>query len=206
MKDTSKCIVSFATNVKVYHKPGCYHAQRIKQENRVYMTKKEAEAAGFRICRCCNGMNHHLRVEENAMKYYKNKKGMEFKVVNGALYVKTEIGCWKVVYSRREQWLVLYHRNRTYQELNFKSPQYESYHRQSDVPKSYTIEKYLDYIYEHDRFMQAEQSGAAITVFSSKKKKKLAEKSRQKQARKRVDYLFRMIEMQNADYRQLSYC
>ena len=33
MKDTSKCVVSFGTNVKVYHKPGCYHTEKIKPEN-----------------------------------------------------------------------------------------------------------------------------------------------------------------------------
>ena len=206
MEDNSRCIVSMKAKTKVYHKPGCHHAKHMKRENKVMMSLQKAERKGYRICRCCNSMAHHKRVEQKTIANYENNKGMEFNFVKGALYVKTEVGCWKMVYTRGEQRMVLYHRNNSNRELNFKAPQYEKYHRQVDVPYSDTIAHYLNYIYEHDRFRQAEQNGQIITTFSSKKNKRLAEKSRKKSAHKRVDYLFRMIESQNAGYRQLSFC
>lgn len=206
MEKNSKCIVSFESKSKVYHKPGCHHVTRMKSENQVTMTKREAEAAGFRICRCCNSMAHHRRVESNVIEHYKNKKGMQFFYNKGILYIKTEIGCWKVVYSRGEQRLVLYHRNHSKRDVNFNAPQYEAYHRQGDVPHSGSISHYLDYIYEHDRYKEAERNGQIITTFSSKRNKKRAENSRKKAMGKRVDYLFRLLEAQNTGYREISYC
>lgn len=206
MENNNKCVVSFETKLKVYHKPGCHHISRIKKKNQVVLTKGEAERAGFRICRCCNGMGHHRRVEKETIEYYESKKGMEFKYIDGILYVKTDLGCWKMVYLRGEQRIILYHRNYPNKELNFEAPQYEYYHRQYDVPHSGSISHYLKYIYEHDRFKKAERSGNAFTSFSSKKNKRLAEKSRKKDSRRRVDYLFRMLESQNVGYRELSCC
>lgn len=206
MEKNSKCIVSFESKSKVYHKPGCHHISRIKKRNQIEMTKGEAERAGFRICRCCNGMGHHKRAEKHVLEHYEKEKGMEFKYIDGILYAKTDFGCWKMVYVRGEQRIVLYHRNHTDKELNFEEPQYEFYHRQHDVPHSGSISHYLKYIYEHDRFKKAERSGNGFTTFSNKKNKKLAEKSRKKDSRRRVDYLFRMLESQNVGYRELSYC
>ena len=41
---------------------------------------------------------------------YSKYKKMQFNYINGILYVKTEIGCWKLVYVRREEKIALYHR------------------------------------------------------------------------------------------------
>ena len=198
--------MSFESKSKVYHKPGCHHVKNMKEKNQVQMTLKEAERSGYRICKCCNCMAHYKRVEQKTITNYENNKGMEFNFIKGALYIKTEIGCWKMIYTRDEKKIVLYHRNNTDRELNFKAPQYEKYHRQADVPYSNSIAHYLNYIYEHDRFKQAEKNGQILTSFSSKKNKRLAEKSRRKSAQKRVDYLFRMLESQNVGYKQLSFC
>lgn len=206
MEKNCKCIVSFESKAKVYHKPGCHHVKNMKEKNQVTMTLKNAERAGYRICRCCNSMAHHKRVEQQTINNYEEKKGMQFQFINGVLYVKTEVGCWKMVYTRGDHRIVLYHRNATSKELNFKAPQYEQYHRQIDVPHSISIAHYLNYIYEHDRFKQAEQNGQTLTSFSSKKNKRLAEKSRRKSAHKRVDNLFAMLESQNTGYRQFSFC
>ena len=206
MENNSQCIISRQAKTKVYHKPGCHHVKNIKEENLETMTLQKAERKGYRICSCCNSMSHHKRVEQRTITNYENNKGMSFNYVKGALYIKTEVGCWKMVYTRHEQRIVLYHRNRTSKELNFKAPQYEKYHRQGDVPHSDSIAHYLNYIYEHDRFKQAEESGRILTSYSSKKNRKLAEKSRRKNAHKRVNDLFKMIESQNAGYRQLSFC
>ena len=206
MEDNSKCIVSLKAKSKVYHKPGCHHVSKMTESNQVVMSLARAERKGYRICRCCNSMAHHKRAEQTTIAHYTDKKGMEFQFIKGALYVKTEVGCWKMVYIKGERRMVLYHRNATSRELNFHIPQYEKYHRQKDVPYADSIAHYLHYIYEHDRFKQAEIKGEPLTRFSSKKSKQLAEKSRRKSARKRVDYLFKMLESQNEGYRQLSFC
>ncbi len=206
MENNSKVIVSLSGKSKVYHKIGCHHIDHMKMWNMMEITKGEAEASGYRICRCCNGMNHHMRTEDGVIDFYKRKRNMEFRYINGVLYVKTPIGCWKLVYTRGGQRIVLYHRNYGLSRLNFDKPQYDEYHRQQDVPHSDSIAHYLNYIYEHDRFKEAVRTGEKIIVYSSKKNKKRADKSMKKYEQKRVDYLFRMLEMQNAGYKQLSMC
>ena len=204
MGNNNNYIVSLESKSKVYHKLGCHHINTIKESNRITMSKQKAEKLGFRKCRCCDSMAHHKRVEQKTITNYEEHKGMKFQFIKGVLYVKTEIGCWKMVYTGDEYKMALYHRNTTNKELDFRVPQYENYHRQVDVPHSDTIAYYLHYIYEHDRFKKAEQRGEILTSFSSKKSKQLAQKSRKKNARKRVEYLFRMLESQNAGYKQLS--
>lgn len=148
-------------------------------------------------------MKHPIRVEEDAIEYYERKKGMNFKHIDGVLYVKTEMGCWKIVYTRKEQYFVLYHRNSTNKQLDFEKPQNEMYHRQIDVPKEYTIEKYLNYIYEHDRFQQAEQSGQIITEFSNKK---IKNQQKRVEKNKLKNVLIIYFECQKNRMRDISSC
>lgn len=199
-------IVSIGTNSMIYHKPGCRYVERIQYKNRMSLPKSDARREGYHVCRYCNSMNHHYRVEQQTLDFYKRVKKMQFNFINGILYVKSEIGCWKIVYIRKEEKFALYHRNATAKELDFEHPQYEPYHRQEDKPFCNTIEGYLDYIYEHDKYKVAISRGETVIKFSSKKYERHEAKAQRKRQNSRVDYLFRMLERQNDGYRQLSYC
>ena len=139
-------IVSIGTNSMIYHKPGCRYIAKIKQQNKMSLPKSEAKREEYHVCRYCNSMNHHIRTEQQRIEYYSKYKKMQFNYINGILYVKTEIGCWKLVYVRREEKIALYHRNATTKPLDFEHPQYEAYHRKEDKPWGNSIESYLDYI------------------------------------------------------------
>ena len=103
-------IVSMGTNSMIYHKPGCRYIAKIKQQNKMSLPKSEAKREGYHVCRYCNSMNHHIRTEQQRIEYYSKYKKMQFNYINGILYVKTEIGCWKLVYVRREEKIAWYHR------------------------------------------------------------------------------------------------
>ena len=105
----------------------------------------------------------------STLDYYKRKMAMDYKMVDGILYVKTEVSCWKLVYSRREEKIFLYHRNKSSQPLNFDLPQAERYHRQTDVQPSASINKHLRYIYEHDRYRAAEAKGEKLVTTEDRK-------------------------------------
>ena len=62
------------------------------------------------------------------------------------------------------------------------------------------------YIYEHDRFRDAQSKGQKLTTFTSERSKLLAQRSYRRDQRKRVDHLFRMLEASNKGYKELSYC
>lgn len=202
----NKRIVSIGTKSMIYHKPGCRYVARIKGKNKMTLPKYDARSEGYHVCRYCNSMNHHLRVEQQTMDFYSKYKKMQFNYISGILYVKTEIGCWKLVYVRKEEKIALYHRNTTNKPLDFEHPQYEAYHRQEDKPYCNSIEGYLDYIYEHDKYKAAIISGKTVTKFSSKKYAMYEAKAKRKRENKRIDYLFRMLEAQNEGYKELSYC
>lgn len=199
-------IVSIGTNSMIYHKPGCRYVERIKYQNRMSLPKRDAKVEGYHVCRYCNSMNHHYRVEQHTLDFYSRRKKMQFIYIDRILYVKSEIGCWKLVYVRKEEKIVLYHRNTTTKPLDFEHPQYESYHRQKDKPYCNSIEGYLDYIYEHDKYKAAIARGEKVTKFSSEKYRKREAKAERKRQCNRVDYLFRMLERQNTGFKKLSYC
>lgn len=199
-------IVSIGANSMIYHKPGCRYVERIKHKNRMLLPKHDAKAEGYHVCRYCNSMNHHYHVEQHTIDFYSRCKKMQFNYIDGIVYVKSEIGCWKLVYVRKEEKIALYHRNTTTKPLDFEHPQYEAYHRQEDKPFCNSIEGYLDYIYKHDKYKAAIARGEKVTKFSSEKYRKHEAKAQRKRQRNRVDYLFRMIEGQNTGYKELSYC
>ena len=191
-------IVSLGINSMIYHKPGCRYVERIKYKNRMSLTKHDAKIEGYHVCRYCNSMNHHYRVEHNKRDFYSRCKKLQFNYIDGILYVKSEIGCWKLVYVRREEKIALYHRNTSTKPLDFEHPQYEAYHRQEDKPFCNSIEGYLSYIYEHDKYKAAIERGETVTKFSSKKYARYEAKAQRKRQNKRLDHLFRMIERQRA--------
>lgn len=151
-------------------------------------------------------MNFSYRDEIHTIDYYERKKGMQFNYKEGVLYVKTNVGCWKLVYSRSMELFALYHRNYSKQEIDFVKPENEHYHLQKDHVYYISIGAALKYIYDHDKYREAEQQGCKFIVFSHKKYQKQAEKRKQRQQRNRVDYLFQMLESQNKGYKKISYC
>lgn len=205
-KMKQKRIISYGANSKIYHKPGCRYVKRILPQNQMTIRQNEAKACGCRVCRYCNSMNYHYLTEEGAIDFYERKRKMDFKYIEGVLYVKTSISCWKIVYSRKAEMLVLYHRNRSKVPVNFDKPQYEEYHRQEDVPYRESISSYLYYIHEHDKYREAQMKGEEIKHFTNKKYQKIAKNNKRKHELQRVNYLFRMLESQNSGYKELSYC
>ena len=84
---------------------------------------------------------------------------MEFKYIKGILYVKTDMGCWKLVYSRGMEQIALYHRNSRQAPLDFKHPEIGRYHQQKDQLYFRNIALALNYIYDHDKFKAAVKRG-----------------------------------------------
>lgn len=198
-------IVSYGAESHIYHKPGCRYAKRILPKNYMEMSKEDARANGYRSCRCCNSMNYHYSTEFGCIDFFERKKDMQFRYINGILYVKTAVSCWKLVYCRKNEKMAIYHRNRNFQPVNFNRIQDEQYHRQGDIQYVSNINRCLNYIYDHDRYKEAQTKGEVIT-FTSKSSQKRADRSRKKSERRRLDNLFLMLEEQNKGYKKLSFC
>lgn len=199
-------IISFSGKTNVYHRPGCKYVQMMRLQNQMEINRQAARAAGYCSCRCCNSMNYQYKCEQARIALYAEEKGMEIKYIDGIVYVKTEVGCWKLVYARSVEKIAVYHRNHTETPLDFSKPQDELYHRQSDIPYVKNICGCLEYIDKHDKYRAAEQNGQRITRFSKEKYKRAAEKRIRRTQQHRVDLLFRELEAKDREYIKLSFC
>ena len=204
----SNRVLSTATDI--YHKPGCRYTKQIYNRNKMELLFWEAREYGYRPCKCCNTLVFLYDVEKDSLCRMESEWGLRFQMRDGILYVQTSISCWKLVYSKKEEKIALYHRNSSDKPVDFKKPQYEQYHRQKDCPNGNSISKMCRYLYEHDRYREAQQKGIQLTTFVSNRGRKLAERTQRREqqieSRRRLDYLFASIEHTNKGYRELSYC
>ena len=191
---------------EVCHKPYCHYIWKMNPENRLEVTRYDALMHDCRICRYCNSMNYHLSAEDGTIRFYVNKKGMQFVKIKGALYVRTSLSCWKLVYVKSQEQLMLFHINKVPENFDFTHPQTCKYHRQADVPFEDSIAAYLHYIYEHDRVKGEINEGGSFTVYSGRKTRMLAKAYQKKQASKRLRDIFKSLEQENPEYKKLSIC
>lgn len=185
----------------LYHRPGCLRMEGIKNRNKISLPWAVARRKGYRACTCCHGMDYHLRIDKHALDYYEKNKGLEFKYIDGILYIKSPVGCWKLVYARGKETIALYHRSATDKPLDFAHPQREIYHHQGDKGYCDSVASYLHYIYEHDRYKAAAMRGEKNIHFSNKKYKRAAAEAKRRREIRRVDELLRMLESQKKSIR-----
>ena len=198
-------IRALSTESKIYHRSGCRYAKRIQVKNRMDMPFAEAKHYGYRPCKRCNTMEYVYESEWCNIDYFRRKKDIEYLFKDGILYIKTNVSCWKIIYSKKSERVVLYHRNSCDIPVDFTKPENEQYHLQKDCASAITINALLKYIYEHDRYREAQERGVELTSFTSKKSRILAARSKRREQYRRVDDLFAMLEQNNKGYRKLSY-
>lgn len=201
-------IVSAGSAGKVYHRPECRYARKIYRRNREQMLWENAEAKGYRPCACCNGMEFLYGLERDSIENYKNLFHLDVDIKDHKIYVRTDAGCWKIIYKRDKQHFILLHRNYANGGTSLEDVEKVPYHRQGDMAEASTIMKYLKYIRAHDDFKQMMPKDYHKMPQSTKRQKAYYKAAKQREARKsarRVDNLFTMIERKEG-IREISFC
>ena len=199
---STKRIKSIESNI--YHRPTCKYIGFMKPGNRETLLWEDVKNRGYCACRHCNNMSFLCSSEKKTIEWNKNTRNMEFKYIKGILYLKTDMGCWKLVYSRGMEQIALYHRNSRQAPLDFKHPEIGRYHQQKDQLYFRKIALALNYIYDHDKYKAAVNRGDKRIVYKNKKYEKQAKKREQRAALRRVDRLFEMIEKDNQKCKSFS--
>lgn len=126
MKRTKDVIVSMepSKHRKVYHRPGCIYVERIKPQNKMIISKKQAQKYRYQSCKYCNGLVGEVRTNE-LLPVWEEEHHIKIDYIKrtDTLYVRTEIGCWKIFFHDETEKYLLYHRNNYSPELSLEQRQ-----------------------------------------------------------------------------------
>ena len=136
---------------RIYHRPTCRYVKRIQKRNLLETGVFEAKAFGYQPCLCCNTIEHVYETEQNYLKYFFRSMKLEFSFIKDAVYVKTPISLWKLVYSKQDEKFILFHRNHSKMPVNYEDPSSERFHRQEDCAKANSIAALGKYIYHQSQ-------------------------------------------------------
>ncbi len=202
-----KRIISMNSRAKLYHRAECRYAKQIKIKNRMEISRSQAEELGYHVCPYCDGMRVLYSFEKMAIEKYTEKENIFVDMVRDWLYVRTEIGCWKIVYQKKSGKFLLFHKNYIEPGNKLENVEKGAYHRQGDKLFSENIFGYLEYITEHDKARKIEMKDYRLLPRETAQQKKYYASARARERRrqtKRVFQLFDLIEQQPG-YRELSF-
>lgn len=193
---------------RVYHRPECRYAKKIYKRNRVQMNWEEAEWKGYRPCKYCDGAVFIYNLELGNIEYFAEQYTLNVDLKDNKIYVRTDVGCWKIVYRKSSQKFILLHRNYVNGRINIDEVENAPYHRQGDMAEAGSIMKYLKYIQKHDEFKQNMPSDLHQMPQDTKLQKayyRSAKRREEKRSARRLDNLFLMIERKEG-IKRLSLC
>ncbi len=199
-------MISVASRDKIYHRDGCPYIDRIKGKNSLVVLKKEAKKMGYRPCKCCNSADFQYKHEQTVIKKYAKANHMELQRLRNHLFVKTEMGIWKIVYLKDVEKFILYHGNNGSYETPIREADKAYYHRQMDQKEVETVLELLKYIQCHDRYRRQvkEAGGNEMAVKVNKKYARQRTNRMRRQGMRRMDQLFAMVEKDHPEYRALT--
>lgn len=201
-------IMSRESSSKVYHRPECRYAKKIFKRNRIRMNWEDAEWKGYRPCKCCDGIEFLYRMDKEKIERYAEQFHMDVDLKDRKIYVRTDVGCWKIIYKIRNQRFILLHRNYVNGRICLEEVEKAPFHRQGDISEAGSIMKYLKYIREHDEYKKNAPKDYHKLPQDTERQKlyyRTAKKRAEKRSAKRLDRLFLLIEKQEG-IKSLSYC
>ena len=196
---------------RIYHRYDCIYARRIKPENRIEVRKEKMGKRRYHVCKYCAGLQGDVNVHKKAFATLSKKRNMEFcyHKASDTLYIRTEIGFWKVFLKKELGEYLLYHRNTYSAGMEFNEAIHGEFHRQSDVKATESIDKLVEYITAHDRaklVIMDDYRKLPKSTRTQKKYYRAAERKNRRKAMRRLDSIFEMLEQTQTGIKQYSIC
>lgn len=201
-------MMSRGSTSMVYHRPECSYTRKIYKRNRLQMKWEEAEWRGYRPCKCCDGAKFLYNLESENIEYFADQHNLDVDLKNNIIYVRTDVGCWKIVYKRSIQKFILLHRNYVSGRISLDEADSAPFHRQGDMAEAGSIMKYLKYIRNHDEFKQSMPADYRKLPRDTRKQKVYYESAKRRAEQcsaRRLDNLFSLVERQEG-IKSLSFC
>lgn len=191
-------IISLISQSNVYHKDGCPYVSKISGKYKKWVNVNDRRYRKFRECQYCGGFRGYARVfGKRPERHGKEKKvSCYYEKATGYIYLKTDIGFWKIVEKRDTKKLLLFHLNRFDPNKTVKEMMRDRYHRQNDVGPSDNFDSLVNYIVSHDRNKKIIADDYRKLPRKTPQDKKYYEQAKRKAKRresKRIDELFASI-------------
>jgi len=194
---------SMKSKKKLYHMEWCPCVKRIdKRFLRKMKTYDIAKEQGYSECAYCGGTHGAYKaILRNPMMFGRIRKSFWFTYdwKDRALCVRTSSGFWKIIKGDMDGLYRLYHLNRG--SYDPAKTDYElmhgTFHRQKDVHPAENLERFMPYIYEHDKAkIIMDQDWRKLPKKTKKQKKyyRQAEKRASRNKKRRLDEIFDKIE------------
>lgn len=204
----AKRVISMDSKSMVYHRAGCRYAKQIHEKNKVQINRDTIETYGYRPCKCCSSIRGIFSNEKGNILKFTQTHNMDVDLIDDKLYIRTDVGCWKIRYKPNQDKLVLLHKNYVDGRIDLDDVENGDYHRQVDIQKSDTIMKYINYIFEHDKYKKIRDDDYRRLPQDTKKQKahyRSAMKKERRRSASRLDSLFAEIEKKEG-IKALSFC
>ncbi len=200
-------MISTESKSMVYHRPQCRYAKRMNRKNRMQMYWYEAEKQGYRPCKCCDAMKFLYSVEEADVGIYGDQHNLDVDLVEDEIIIRTDVGCWKILYKKDRQKFVLLHRNYAKGRVPLEDVNKAPFHYQKDFRSCGSIIPFVKYIKAHDEYKANPVASRDMPQRTERQKSyyRSAKRRENKRAAQRLDALFRMIECKEG-IKQLSFC
>lgn len=194
----------------IYHKPGCFYANRIKPERKMSLAWKDLWGVNARPCRYCGGVRGELRMNTSIAGLRRQQDiSIDYEKRTDAAYARTDIGCWKICVWKKTDMYALWHRNVYDGDMSLEQAAAGAFHRQMDVKPTSSIDKLINYITAHDKAKKIiREDYRKLPQHTARQKMyyRQAERRAKRAARHRVDVLFNLIEKQDPSMKALSVC
>lgn len=124
-----------------------------------------------------------------------------------ALYIMTDIGCWKIKYNRKSDKFLRYHKNFYDSGMDISRIVSEEYHIQKDMARNKSIMKLIKYLADHDKAKKIVEVDYKKLPRATAKQQKYYNSYKNKEKRaatQRVWDLFEQIEKENPELKSAS--
>jgi len=196
---------------RIYHKQGCPYEKRILEDNKKLIKLANANSPKYCACKYCGGLQGDMKIHKRGIAKWERKYNMQFLFhkATDTLYLRTNVGFWKVFIKTDVMKYLLYHKNYFESDMSNDIARNGAFHRQVDVAETESLQKIVEYIAAHDRAKVIIADDYRKLPHTSKKQKKYyrsAEKRVKREASRRLDSIFRMLESKDETLANYSYC
>ena len=180
----------------IYHSKNCFHAMKIRKKNREKVGIRNIFEDHLTPCKYCQSMKFIFKEHKEGLTGFADERHLTIRRTGNWLLVQTDISFWKIGYCRYNRYFYLYHGNhRPNGEIRLYNK--NEYHRQKDVMNNPSLNWYLDYIYDHDRFRSLGISSVKNLPKATKKQRdfrnRVRNAIRRQETRRVYDILDRLV-------------